>query len=47
MRTTTWFESMVARLAGVRRSAMVALTLLLVTGVGRVADDDETEGARA
>ena len=47
MRTTTWFESMVARLAGVRRSATLALTLLLATGVGRVADDDEAEGARA
>ena len=46
MRTATWFESMIARLAGVRRSATLALTLLLATGVGRAADD-EAEGARA
>jgi hypothetical protein len=41
------FESLAARLAGVRRSATVALTLLLATGFGRAADDDATEGARA
>ena len=46
MSMTTWFESLVARLAGVRRSATLALTLLLATGVGRAADD-EAEGARA
>ena len=46
-RLARWFESMAARLAGVRRSATLALTLLLTTGVGRAAGDDATEGARA
>jgi hypothetical protein len=46
-RLARWFESLAARLAGVRRSAMLALTLSLATGVGRVAGDDATEGARA
>ena len=46
-RLARWFESLAARLAGVRRSATVALTLLLVTGSGRAADDEMPEGARA
>ena len=46
-RRTRWFASLVARLAGVRRSATLALTLLLATGVGSGAGDDATEGVRA
>jgi hypothetical protein len=46
-RLARWFESWAARLAGGRRWATRALTLLLATGVGRVVGDDATEGAKA
>jgi hypothetical protein len=46
-RLARWLESVAVRVAGVRRSATLALTLLLTTGVGRSAVDDPTAGARA
>ena len=42
-----WFESFVARLAGVRRAATMALTLMLVTGMGDRSGDGAIEGAEA
>ncbi|MEO8560806.1 MAG: hypothetical protein ABI601_01945 [bacterium] len=44
--TVSWaqrFASFAARLTGVRRSATVALSLLLATGVGDAADDDASQ----
>ena len=40
-----WFASFVARLAGVRRAATMALTLMLATGFGDGTGNGATEGA--
>lgn len=41
------FASLIARLAGVRRAATLALTLMLATGVGDEAGDAAARGARS
>jgi hypothetical protein len=46
-RWVRWIEAFITHLAGVRRSAGLALALMLATGSGEDADEGATQGARS